>query len=283
MSAGAAVATPVEIEIIDLHRFFVQWFSGACEDSDHLFEQRLVSRFASDFQIITPGGALLEGAALWSAMRSAWGSNPGFKIEIRDVCERRVSTTRLVIASYEEWQKNALESTLRTMLGCRALCSNSMIARRTACAGCTCTRPGCRRIGSAPIRSRSEDPPCASPAPGKLPAKTVRAWLHAGSEQRYRAPICRRELSALCEGFRTPAMTSSSTADAAGVRKAPMNEIAEKGTYQFRQPTQFEFAINAWTVKSLGLKISLRFFILLSMMWSNRMLFAVARDVANGP
>jgi hypothetical protein len=111
MSAGAAVATPVEIEIIDLRRFFVQWFSGACEDSDRLFEQRLVSRFASDFQIITPGGALLEGAALWSAMRSAWGSNPGFKIEIRDVRERRVSTTRLVIASYEEWQKNALEAT----------------------------------------------------------------------------------------------------------------------------------------------------------------------------
>ncbi len=111
MSAGAVIATPAEIEIIDLHRFFVQWFRGACEDSDRLFEHRLVSRFASDFQIITPGGALFEGAALWSAMRSAWGSNPDFKIEIREVRERRVSTARLVIASYEEWQKNALEST----------------------------------------------------------------------------------------------------------------------------------------------------------------------------
>ena len=43
-------------------------------------------------------------------MRRAHGSNPDFRIAIRNVVVRRVMPD-VVLATYEEWQRNALAST----------------------------------------------------------------------------------------------------------------------------------------------------------------------------
>jgi len=103
--------SPVAREIIELHEFFVDWFTGRCEKSEAYFTEHLVSHFASDFQMIPPSGDLLAGEALFSGLNEIYASNPDFGIQVRNIQERRISGTQLVIVTYEEWQKAALNST----------------------------------------------------------------------------------------------------------------------------------------------------------------------------
>ena len=60
---------------------------------------------------MTPGGELMSGESLFGDIRKAYGTNPQFKIEIRNVTGRRLDRAGvLVLATYEEWQKNARNS-----------------------------------------------------------------------------------------------------------------------------------------------------------------------------
>ena len=43
-------------EVIDLHRFFEDWFGGYCENSEEVFAERLLSRMHEEFNIILPAG-----------------------------------------------------------------------------------------------------------------------------------------------------------------------------------------------------------------------------------
>ncbi|MFQ5994102.1 MAG: hypothetical protein ACE5K1_03330 [Acidiferrobacterales bacterium] len=98
-------------EIINSHRFFEAWFSGQCEGGDAYFSKHLLSRIAPDFHIVMPGGKLMSGKSLLGDIRKAYGTNPQFKIEIRNVVGRRLDKIGvLMLATYEEWQKNALNS-----------------------------------------------------------------------------------------------------------------------------------------------------------------------------
>ena len=51
----------------------------------------------------------MSRAALADAVRGAYASNPEFRIVIRNVCVRRTFGDTL-LATYEEWQVNALAS-----------------------------------------------------------------------------------------------------------------------------------------------------------------------------
>lgn len=97
----------VREEVERIHRFFVDWFSGAAPESD--FETQLVSRVDPNFVIVPPDGALLELDALIPGLRQAYGTNPDFRIAIRNLRVRHVSRDH-VIATYEEWQRNATSS-----------------------------------------------------------------------------------------------------------------------------------------------------------------------------
>lgn len=100
----------VRSEIESLHRFFVKWFGGQCPSSDAEFETSFTVRFDPDFELIQPAGLVLSLTDLGEAVRGGHGSNPEFRIEIRNVRVHR-QHAELVLATYEEWQRNAKAST----------------------------------------------------------------------------------------------------------------------------------------------------------------------------
>lgn len=97
----------VKSEIVALHEFFVGWFSGTIPES--AFEQDFSVRFDPEFILIPPAGTLLKLEDLSARVRNAYASNPDFKIAIRNVKVRRVLSGN-ILATYEEWQKDALAS-----------------------------------------------------------------------------------------------------------------------------------------------------------------------------
>lgn len=95
-------------EIEALHEFFVGWFSGRLPKD--VFETQFLVRFDPDLLLIPPGGVLLSLDTFASGVESAHATNPDFRIAIRNVTVRRVFRNT-VLATYEEWQRNALAST----------------------------------------------------------------------------------------------------------------------------------------------------------------------------
>lgn len=100
----------VAVEIEALHGFFIDWFSGNSTNSDDVFRDRFLSRFDPAFVLIPPAGKCLQLAQLVQSIRNAHGSNPVFRIAIRRVTVRHAWGDRL-LATYEEWQRNARAST----------------------------------------------------------------------------------------------------------------------------------------------------------------------------
>lgn len=97
----------VRAEIETLHEFFVNWFAGTSPpDSLH---ELVRTRFDPGFVIVPPSGTLLTLEDLVDGLQAVHGKNPGFRIAIRNVRLRHASGD-LVLATYEEWQRNAKAS-----------------------------------------------------------------------------------------------------------------------------------------------------------------------------
>jgi hypothetical protein len=105
---SGAIEDRVRREIEALHEFLVGWFSGA--ESEDAFESRFLARFSRDLVFIPPAGTLLGLEDLASSVRTAHASNPDFRVAIRRVRVGRELGSH-VLATYEEWQRNALAST----------------------------------------------------------------------------------------------------------------------------------------------------------------------------
>lgn len=97
-------------EIEALHRFFVSWLSGSIANDSDLFQVEFTDRFHLGFVLIAPGGNTLDLNHLSTNIRNGYGQNRDFRIAIRDVVVR-FSWDRYVLATYQEWQRNALAST----------------------------------------------------------------------------------------------------------------------------------------------------------------------------
>lgn len=100
----------VREEVEALHRFFVAWFSGACANDQALFQHEFLHRLDDAFVLVPPAGLLLTRDGLGDSIRAAYGTNPDFRIAIRNLHVRRTWDGNL-LATYEEWQRNALAST----------------------------------------------------------------------------------------------------------------------------------------------------------------------------
>jgi hypothetical protein len=105
-----AIQRQIRDEIERLHVFFVDWFAGQLEDTDEVFDAALGDFLAEDFLYCFPGGARVGKEPLLASLADAHGTNPNFRIAVRDV-EVRASGGDLVVATYTEWQRNALFST----------------------------------------------------------------------------------------------------------------------------------------------------------------------------
>jgi len=97
----------VRTEVEALHEFFVGWFSGALNAS--VFDTEFLPRFAPDFHIVPPAGTLMNLGQITEAIRSARDTNAEFRIAIRNVTVRAQFDGH-ILATYEEWQRNALAS-----------------------------------------------------------------------------------------------------------------------------------------------------------------------------
>ncbi len=98
-------------EIIGLHEFLEDWFTGRCENDDPAWKERLLQRFTDDFHIFMPAGVLLTGSGLWDPLRAEHGRNPDFKINIRKIERGAALGEGVTVWTYEEWQRNALNAT----------------------------------------------------------------------------------------------------------------------------------------------------------------------------
>ena len=101
------VETIVKQEIDDLHQFLVGWFSGSVSASD--FDTAFLPKFDPDLRLISPAGSTLTLDQIEAGVRKGYGTNPDFRIAIRNVKIRR-TFDRHILATYEEWQRNALDS-----------------------------------------------------------------------------------------------------------------------------------------------------------------------------
>ena len=93
----------LEQEIVDLHRFFEDWFRGTAEEGSL---ERFTGALAPEFTLISPGGEQAERAALIERIRAARGvrgGDPSFAIRIENVRARPLAAG-LNLVHYEEWQ-----------------------------------------------------------------------------------------------------------------------------------------------------------------------------------
>ena len=97
----------VRQEVEDLHQFFYGWFRGEIDRKS--FESKFLPRFAPELVFIPPAGRLYGLFDLSSMIRKGYGSNPDFRVCIRRV-EVRFHFEGHVLATYEEWQRNARAS-----------------------------------------------------------------------------------------------------------------------------------------------------------------------------
>ncbi len=96
-------------EVVELHRFFQQWFNAELADDDASFH-RFEGVLTDDFEIIGPTGNRTDRDAVLPALRSGHGRSAGepFSIEIRNLRSRTVGDG-LVLVTYEEHQTTGEE------------------------------------------------------------------------------------------------------------------------------------------------------------------------------
>ena len=102
------IESAVRREVEALHEFFVGWFSGAL--SEDAFDSGFLDRFDSEFLLIPPAGLLLGLDDLAANVRKNHATNSDFRVAIRNVVVRRTFEGK-ILATYEEWQRNAAAST----------------------------------------------------------------------------------------------------------------------------------------------------------------------------
>jgi hypothetical protein len=106
----ASLLDEVQAEIVRLHDFFTGWFSGALPED--AFEEGVAARLHPEFENVQPAGKALARDVLLNGLRAAHGSNPDFRIEIRET--RLLGNwpdCGLVLASYVEAQFGARNTT----------------------------------------------------------------------------------------------------------------------------------------------------------------------------
>lgn len=100
----------VEAEIVRLHRFFEGWFQGTL--SRNALEHDLAAALHPDFENIQPAGTVMSRDLLLGAIAKGHGSNPDFRIEIRDVrILGQWPGSGLTLAGYVEAQFGARNTT----------------------------------------------------------------------------------------------------------------------------------------------------------------------------
>ncbi len=93
-----------ETEIVDLHRFFGQWYRGELDLTGEDFA-RVSDVLTEDFRMINPEGEVVARSELLTGLRRSHGSrSDGFRIRVENVSSRMIGRTAAAV-TYEEWQE----------------------------------------------------------------------------------------------------------------------------------------------------------------------------------
>lgn len=92
-------------EIIDLHKFFEQWFKAEIENNDKTFA-RLENVLKKEFLLIMPSGAISTRDELLKNLREGYSSHKDdeipYKLWVQNIKCRYIETDVCVMI-YEEW------------------------------------------------------------------------------------------------------------------------------------------------------------------------------------
>ncbi len=99
----------IETAIHDIHEFFTDWVGGRCPGDAETFQRNALDRISDNLIAIFPAGRRFGKEDFNGYMSSIYGSNPDFRIKIRDVRVTHLNDGMAVV-NYEEWQRAAKDS-----------------------------------------------------------------------------------------------------------------------------------------------------------------------------
>lgn len=99
----------IETAIHDIHAFFTDWVGGRCPGDAETFRRNALDHISDDLVAIFPAGRTFGKKDFEGYMTGIYGTNPDFRIKIRDV---RVTHNdgETAVVNYHEWQRNAKDS-----------------------------------------------------------------------------------------------------------------------------------------------------------------------------
>lgn len=99
----------VTATIVDIHNFFTDWVNGTCPGDPETFKKNALDRISDSIVAVFPSGNSFGKQDFKGYMQSIYGSNPAFRIKIRDI-QLRHHVGDVVMVSYKEWQRDAKDS-----------------------------------------------------------------------------------------------------------------------------------------------------------------------------
>lgn len=100
-----------EKEIIELHQFFEDWFTGRLPKTREAFD-RMEKATGDEFVIVMPQGKKVGRGPLLTGLFEAHGAQKDLRIWIEKV-RIHAEDNPLVVIEYEEWQKSGGEPVSR--------------------------------------------------------------------------------------------------------------------------------------------------------------------------
>jgi hypothetical protein len=94
-----------EKEVIELHKFFEEWFKAEMENKDEVFT-RLEDALSEEFMLITPTGEISSREQIIMRIKNGYGSRKTDEIPYRlwvQNFECRLMEDNLCLVIYEEW------------------------------------------------------------------------------------------------------------------------------------------------------------------------------------
>jgi hypothetical protein len=93
----------IQREVVVFHQFLQDWISGRVQESGALFRSELADHFDKSFEFVMPDGTHLRKRDLVGALKSAWGTDPTFRVKVKIRSVRAVGNGVFLVV-YEEHQ-----------------------------------------------------------------------------------------------------------------------------------------------------------------------------------
>lgn len=113
MDENPSLLSRASVEVVDLHRFFVDWFNAASADNADF--RRFESVMGEGFQMVAPDGQVLDRAAVLDHVGASRAScDGGFTVSIEDIRAGWQAGDTIVVCYVEAQQRAGKHSRRRS-------------------------------------------------------------------------------------------------------------------------------------------------------------------------